>query len=33
MTNELMDMIVPYMDDGIREDLHNEIAPCTNEYF
>lgn len=25
--------IVSYMDDEIREALHCEIAPCTNEVF
>ena len=22
-----------YMDDDIREELHNKLAPCTNEEF
>ena len=25
--------IVPYMDDDIREDVHNDLAPCTREEF
>ena len=28
-----MDTIASYMDDEIREDLHDEIAPCTPEEF
>jgi hypothetical protein len=28
-----MDVLVNYMDDEIREKLHNEIAPCTDEEF
>lgn len=27
------DMIVSYMDDEIRESIHNEIAPCSNGDF
>lgn len=33
ITNELMDTIATYMDDEIREKIHNEYAPCSNEYF
>lgn len=25
--------IVSYMDDYIREDIHNELAPCNAGYF
>jgi hypothetical protein len=25
--------IVNYMDDDIREQVHRELAPCTNEEF
>lgn len=28
-----MDVIVTYMDDEIREQVHGEIAPCANEEF
>ena len=28
-----MDTIATYMDDEIREKIHNEYAPCSNEYF
>lgn len=27
------DVIVEYMDDEIREQVHSELAPCTNEEF
>lgn len=27
------DMIVGYMDDETREQVHFELAPCTNEEF
>ena len=30
---ENWDAIVNLMDDDIREDLHNEIAPCGNAIF
>ena len=33
ITNNLMDTIATYMDDEMRETVHNEIAPCTNEEF
>lgn len=28
-----MDVIVTYMDDEIREQVHAELAPCTNDEF
>jgi len=31
--NELMSTIASYMDDEIRETVHAELAPCTNEEF
>ena len=27
------DTIVSYMDDDVREDVHAELAPCTEEAF
>lgn len=33
LKNEMMDAIVAIMDDEIREKVHNEIAPCSNEFF
>lgn len=33
LTDELMTTIASYMDDEIREDLHQDIAPCSNEEF
>ena len=33
LTQDIMDTIAFYMDDDIREDLHNEIAPCTPDEF
>lgn len=33
ITNEMMETIATYMNDGIREDVHAEVAPCTNEIF
>jgi len=27
------EMAVTSMDDGIREDLHSELAPCTEQEF
>lgn len=27
------DLIVSFMDDDVREDVHDELAPCTNEEF
>lgn len=31
--DELMETIVTYMNDDIRESLHFELAPCNNEEF
>lgn len=28
-----MDTLAYYMDDGTREQVHNELAPCTDEEF
>lgn len=28
-----MDVIAKYMDDDIREQVHNELAPCSDEEF
>lgn len=33
ITDDDMQIIASYMDDDIREALHSEIAPCSNEYF
>ena len=33
LTQELLDTIVTYMNDEIREDVHVELAPCTPEEF
>lgn len=33
MINKFWDAIVNYMDDEIREQVHAELAPCTNEEF
>ena len=33
ITNEDMKIIASYMDDEIREKVHSEIAPCSNEEF
>lgn len=33
LTQELLDVIATYMDDGIRESLHYELAPCEPEFF
>ena len=33
ITNCALDTIVQMMDDEIREQVANEIAPCTNEEF
>ena len=27
------DVVVNYMDDEIREELHSEMAPCTEQQF
>ena len=31
--NDLMDEIASYMDDDIREQVHFELAPCSNSEF
>ena len=31
--NNLMDVIATYMDDGVRESVHFNLAPCTAEEF
>ena len=31
--NNLWNVIVNMMDDEIREKLHNELAPCTDQEF
>lgn len=31
--NKIMDAIASYMDDDIREKVHAELTPCTNEEF
>ena len=33
VTNEEMNDMALYMNDDIREAIHREIAPCTNEEF
>lgn len=33
ITNADMRNIADYMDDTIREELHNKLAPCSNEEF
>jgi hypothetical protein len=33
ISNNLMDAIVCCMDDEVREQVHMELAPCTNEEF
>lgn len=33
ITNNTMEAIASYMDDGIREMVHSELAPCSNEVF
>jgi len=32
-SNNIMDAIATYMDDDIRETVHAELAPCTNDEF
>ncbi len=27
------DTVVSYMDDDLREEIHREMAPCTNQEF
>lgn len=33
ITDKIMNAIASYMDDDIRETVHLELAPCTNEEF
>lgn len=33
LSNETMEVIAAYMNDEIREGLHNKLAPCSNEVF
>lgn len=33
ITDEIMNTIASYMNDEIRETVHCELAPCTNEEF
>ena len=33
LTEDLMGTIASYMNDEIREDLHQELAPCEPEEF
>ena len=33
ITNALMEAIAMYMDTDAREQVHRELAPCTNEEF
>lgn len=33
LNQDLMDAIATYMDDEKREQVHNEIAPCSPEEF
>lgn len=33
ITDKDMSNIASYMDDDIREDLHGDLAPCSNEEF
>ena len=33
ITKQEMDALVSYMDDDVREKVHFELAPCTNEAF
>lgn len=33
INNGLFDAAVALMNDEIREDLHNKLAPCTEEEF
>lgn len=33
ITDKVMDNIASYMRDDIREDLHNDLAPCSHETF
>lgn len=33
LTNDIYEAAVALMDDEIREELHREIAPCSNQKF
>lgn len=33
LTQDKMDIIATYMDDDKREQVHNELAPCSPEEF
>lgn len=33
ITNQEMEVLVAYMDDEVREEVHSRFAPCTNEEF
>lgn len=33
ISKTMWDSVVSYMDDDIRETVHTELAPCTNEEF
>ena len=33
VTNEEMNDMALYMNDDLREAIHRELAPCTNEEF
>lgn len=33
ISNELMENIATYMDDELRKQTHNAVAPCSNEAF
>lgn len=33
ITDEQMGIIVMFMNDDIREEVHNKFAPCSNEKF
>lgn len=33
ITNNIMEAIASYMNEEIRERVHTELAPCSNEAF
>ena len=33
ISDELMEVVANYMNDDLREKLHNELTPCSNETF
>lgn len=33
ISKTMWESVVSYMDDDIRETVHTELAPCTNEEF